>query len=138
MRPTDRITLPTLAPRTADETAQSFGLRAFRFLVAEGLSACALDTDALELAHHASQTLVAAPDLSPLVCDRYHLMRLDMLNTIARRQREADEAAYRATLQVPALRPVARQYPDRDGGTRVARLRPIPIVPPAGMTVRPF
>jgi hypothetical protein len=125
--------IPTLEPQRAGERPADFGLRAFRFLVSERVVAGLLDTDALELAMHASHGVVTAVEMNAEAREVMRGVRFDIATTLERRAREMPPA-------VSAPPPDDSRQPDgpRDGGHRVPLRRPVPIVPPAGASARPF
>lgn len=120
-------TIPTLAPQADDETVREYGLRAFRFLLAENLCAAVLDTADLEQAIAASMLLLPTPDLAPVVRARYHAIRFDILSTLDRRQRAARQLEKAAA---------AAAKPNVDGGKPAPLRRPVPVIPPASVARR--
>jgi len=125
MTTTTYPTIPTLAPQTDEESPREFGLRAFRFLLIEELTAGLLSTPDLEQAMAASQLLTSAKDTAPQARERFHALRHDIASTLNRRQHEAREAAKvpppTASQKTPPSRPVRLQ-------------RPVPMLPPSGAT----
>lgn len=115
-------TIPTLEPRTADESPREFGLRAFRFLLTESLCACVLPSSTLEQAIAASQLMTSA-DVADAARERFHAIRLDIMRTLDRRNREEKAAAKAAAVVVNAPKP--------QGGKPAPLRRPTPIIPPA-------
>ena len=130
--------IPTLSPRTVDEGAIEFGLRAFAFLVGERLSACLLDTETLQLAMHASLCVVTGADTHATARAAMHATRLDIATTVARRERDAADALAIRELCQKARQAAhaAAQAPNANGGARVPARRPVPIIPPAAGALR--
>jgi hypothetical protein len=121
--------IPTLDARGVEEGPREFGLRAFRFLLTERLVAGVLNTDALEHALAVSQLIVIAHEMADTVRDEIHAVRLDIMTTIGRRQREQREAA--------ALAASRRPIPKTPG--QPTRLRcPVPIKPTPSAVTNPF
>lgn len=127
--------IPTFPSRRAGERPFDLGLRAFRFLLTEELSAAVLDTEDLEQALAASQSIVTGKDLSLEVRDRYQRLRLDIMTTVQRRQREARAAAAAQAAPAPAA-PTVR--PTGGGGQRVKLIPTMPKLSPSGAAARPF
>lgn len=123
---------PSLAPRRAGESAHTFGLRAFAFVINEGV--IGVDSEALELALHASHGIVTAPDLLPSTRETLTQRRLDILSMLAARQRQADEVAQLEALATAKPEPPAepKGKGKGNGGPRVPRRRPQPVMPPGG------
>jgi hypothetical protein len=132
--------LPTLSPARPDETTRQYGLRAFGFLLAEGLCAAVLDTATLEHAAAASQAVVGSPELLDATREKYRAVRFDIMTTIRRRQQDAADLAHLAEIRqrLAAKRAEQAPPPAKDGGAGVLRRRPTPIVPPAGAAAPRF
>lgn len=121
--------LPTLAGRSAIETAYDYGVRVLAFVVAEDVTAT-LDTEALEQALHASTTIVAAREMAPQAMERIQLIRARIAGTI-RTRRAAEQVAVKAEAMKP--KPAPKSMP----GARVPVRRPSPVMPPSGVA-NPF
>jgi hypothetical protein len=128
-------TIPTFAPIAADETAHAFGLRAFGYLVTLGHGAALLDTEALELAQHASLVIIRNAALLDGTRETFTAIRREIAETLARRHRDAAERAQLAALRAKfTAAPVAPAAPpvQPKGGPRVPVVRPRPLLPSAG------
>ena len=119
--------IPTLEPQQAGETAPAYGRRALQFLISEGLSAAALDTNAIELAYHVSTEIVIAPALTERTRDTFAALRADLLRTMARRQEETA----RATWTAAGARTQAEPTP-----TAPVPVHPYPTQPPSPDALR--
>lgn len=124
MQTTTYKRIPDLPGQMAGERPFDFGLRAFRFLLVEEVSAALLDTPVLEQALNSSLAVITAPDLTDATRERYHRLRHEITGTVVRRH-----AAARLAEQTAAAAPVA---PTPSGGSRVRRVPVVPQLPPSG------
>jgi hypothetical protein len=111
--------IPVLARQQPGETAEAFGLRAFCYLVTEGVPVGLLDREQQASALHFSLVAVTAPDVADAVRARWHAVRHQL-------------AAALAVPEVVQTAPVAAQAPRQTtnlpGGDKVSR--PVPPVQP--------
>jgi hypothetical protein len=110
--------IPVLARQQPGETAEAFGLRAFCYLVTEGVPVGLLDREQQASALHFSLVAVTAPDVADAVRARWHAVRHQLAQALA--QPVVAETA-------PPAAPAARQSTNLPGGARVPR--PVPPTP---------
>jgi len=111
--------IPVLARQQPGETAEAFGLRAFCYLVTEGVPVGLLDREQQASALHFSLVAVTAPDVADAVRARWHAVRHQLAVALA--QPVVAQTA-------PAAAPAARQSTNLPGGDKVAR--PVPPTRP--------
>lgn len=156
--------IPTLTPQRDDESAREFGLRAFRFLLVEELSAAILPTSTLDACLAASVDLLLG-ETSDVVRERYQRIRFDITSTLHRRR--AQLAAIERELNAMGTPEPEQQTPEEaaaadpnllivetlrqalglvmgatgpqepQGGTKAKLRKPTPKLPPSGTTARP-
>lgn len=118
-RPTQYPRLPELDPRHQDETAEAYGLRALRFIVATDTTATVPD-DALALAGHVYRLAIANPDLTAGSIDR-----------LAETERQIAAALrLRARVERPEMAPGRPRNDDRPNTGPMAPLSPRPLTQP--------
>lgn len=110
--------LPAVPAQLADEHASDYGLRLFRFLVAERIPVTLLSRAQQEAALHFSLVAVVAPNVADSVRVQWHDIRHQLAAAVARPA--SAEAAPEAT--------GAPQKPAKSGGVR--QPRPVPPTRP--------
>jgi hypothetical protein len=141
--------LPELTPQTPDETAEAYGLRALRFMLATDTTAGVPD-EALALAGHTYRVAIAAPDLQPATLDRLAELERRIAAALRFRRRMAAEDA-RMAQDAPAGRtkpdagpmapnaPQPRQQPPNGQLTQPAQPQPQPKAQPTAVpTAQPL
>jgi hypothetical protein len=115
--------IPVLARQQPGETAEAFGLRAFCYLVTEGVPVGLLDREQQASALHFSLVAVTAPDVADAVRARWHDVRHQLAQALA-------QPVVAETAPVAAQAP--RQTTTLPGGARVPRpVGPTPQRPPS-------
>jgi hypothetical protein len=110
--------IPRLLGQQPGETAESFGLRAFAYLVTERVPVTLLTPEQQAAALHFSLVAVTAPDVADAVRARYHDVRLQLVAAASRP----------VVVDAPPAAPAARQASSLPGGDKVAR--PVPPTRP--------
>src|SRR5262245_21564756 len=119
--------LPEMDPRRPDETAEAYGLRTLRFIVATDTTATVPD-DALQLAAHTYRLAIANPYLLPATIDR--LADADRRIAAVLRSRQRQDS--------PQTAPDSPRNDDRPNLGPMAPLTPTPHVqPPSPAYARP-
>jgi hypothetical protein len=123
---------PELAPRTASETPEQYGLRALLFCTAQRQTVT-VDDDGLQLADHYYGVAVGGRDLSPAAAEKLAGIREMIQAAIARRA--ASDSARLATLAASAASTPAGE--DKPNLGPMAPLSPVPVAPVAPTAVQP-
>jgi hypothetical protein len=124
--------IPTFPPQAADEAPRDLGLRAFRFLLTENLSAVLLSTSVLDQALSASQLVIAAPDMAESARARFTSLRFEIASTLENRRREEAIASRSVAASAPMPKP-------KSGGHASRLQPPVPVRPsPSAAQARPF
>jgi hypothetical protein len=123
-------TFPTLTAQQPGETAEQFGIRAFSFLVTEGIPVGCIEPSARAAALHFSLLIITAPDVHAGVRARYADVRFQLAQRAAADQRRL------AALSTPDA-PVEAAAAPLAGGSKVVRPTPPtkPTPPSAGVSL---
>ena len=122
-------TFPRLIPQLGTEDVVAYGVRVLRFVLEHRMTA-GVDDRSLELALHASQSIVTSPDMLEPVREQLRWARYEILATFERRKAMDAEQARKTAATTPP--------PDGDGGRLVKRPTPPKTNPPGSLAVDLF
>jgi len=107
--------IPDCPAQQPGEDHQTYGLRCFRYLVAERVTPGVLTDDQLAAALHFSQIVVTAKDAAAAALDCYHAIRLQI--QAAQHERQTAASSPQAP-QGATIAPAAAPQAGTDGGAR--------------------